>query len=1647
MGENVGKLETTVGFAGKNKEPEALIGQAVRRRSMSDSHHPSSSRDCTPTDCTKIEKREAQDQIELSKEQKSQESCKQESRCDSTIVKDKQRASSLSGLDLPEVIVHSYRALGIDELYEWQVSCLSAVLKNPEASTTNLVYTAPTSSGKSLVAEILMLKNVIGTSKKAFYILPFISIVDEKVDFLSKLCSSLQLRVEGFYANQMMEGFAELSIAICTFEKANSMLNRMIEDGSLKSVVTIVVDELHMIGEPSRGCLLELLLTKIQFFAPHIQIIGMSATLPNIAEFGKWLSAHTFTTSFRPVPLKELIKIGNSLYNSDFIQEKSLASVKAVDQDASKLVYLCSQTVGKGQSVLVFCPSRKDCEKTAAVISSVLPKYLPQYGTHKLQDRKELLKQLKKAPTGLDETLSKTVQVGVAYHHAGMTLEERSLIEQGYRKGTVSVMTATSTVAAGVNLPARRVIFKCANMGPSFLDCYSYRQMCGRAGRKGIDTYGESILCLQASELTKAKETIFKELLPIKSSFGLDAKGMARSLLEAFVDGIVNSVTDIDSFIKCTLMSAQEEYKAVHSITKEALTYLQKHEFIEWHPETSVFEPTLLGIATVYSSLSPSDGVDTVSELAEARKQLILDSDLHLVYLITPLHQLIYPNWQILFRRYNCLSPNDRRVADRIGVSEAFLVKMNRTVCRSALKVSNSKEERLFKIHQRFYNALLVSNLMEEIPLRKLAEKHEISRGQLQSLQSSSCTFAGIITVFCQQLGWWDLELLFGRLGHRLNHRVQHDLVPLMSIPHMTAKRARILHDAGFKTVQSIAASEAKLLCPHIRSETPFEQKLGKSSTSIARAQAMRGREIKIAEQLVASAKKFVQLQAVELMTSTESIAGESGLVAASQHARLLEAKCQFSSQTVVKRASSIKGGASQVAKYSVSEQSGMENCRKAQNSSPLKEYVQAQTEKKKFVFVSTTSVYNLLLKQLHHQKVMALQIAVTKNSSVSGRSSLPIFSVLGVAFSFDPDTVFYLRNCNACADGKACTVSCGWGSFLTFLKYQEISSSPKMLVIANFLGVYCKLLRSGKSGKMLCQWIQKMNYADPVIADWMVNPDNDSYLVPKKSTRGTAKNTGTRPLASIYVRLVSDPWRELRELINSAVPTVQESEVKCCEFATNSLYIMNYLWQKLRKDSLLKTFETVEMPMSRLLAVLQFSGFGFDPSYFSQILPAVTKRLQHLEEEASKLLSKRILLTSPAQVKKVLFEDLKLPYPDGISDISEERESVQKDGTGTDDVPPIEIPSVGSRKRKAVQKQHFSTSAEVLEALCHLHRFPNLVLEHRRLSTLMSKYLTVLPPLAISCKGAYRLFPQYYQISTPTGRVVVDNPNLQSIPRDQIFLSKNSDSDADADNQALKQADGVMRLCLRNAFVAKPGHVLLSADYAQIELRILAHFSSDKNLLAIFNQAGGRDIFSELAATWLKKSSQTVTGEERGQAKAICYGIIYGMGQKLLSNKLGVSVEQAAEHQASFHARFPGISKYITKEVSLARERRYVTTLFGRRRYLVDIRSGNFTKKSAAERKVINTICQGSAADIIKLAMLDIDKALCEKYPENSNLTSTVSCVLQLHDEVIFEIPEKLLSSVAEIITQKMQSVYKLSIPLTVRLKAGPSWGQMSWM
>lgn len=447
--------------------------------------------------------------------------------------------------------------------------------------------------------------------------------------------------------------------------------------------------------------------------------------------------------------------------------------------------------------------------------------------------------------------------------------------------------------------------------------------------------------------------------------------------------------------------------------------------------------------------------------------------------------------------------------------------------------------------------------------------------------------------------------------------------------------------------------------------------------------------------------------------------------------------------------------------------------------------------------------------------------------------------------------------------------------------------------------------------------------------------------------------------------------------LINSDFTNPKEEDVLNYASTSDWTEAEKKILAELENKNLRSVYEKIEIPLIPIIRAAEQRGFLIDREKLATFSVEYHKRLKELEERIFSLAGEEINLNSPKQLSELLFQKLKL--------------------------------SVKGLKKTAGGSQ--STRESELSKLKDSHPIINELLAYRELQKLLSTYLDALPKLL---DGDDLLHTTLNQTGTTTGRMSSSNPNLQNIP-----------------------ARGEQGSVIRQTFIARPGFKLLALDYSQIELRVLAILSQDPELIKIFET--NKDIHTSVAAKVFNVSEGEVTKEMRRRAKVINFGIIYGMGVNALRANLGTTREEAQLFQDNYFASFPTIKKYFDLVISGARKRGYTETLFGRRRYLPALNSPLPQIRAGAERMAMNAPLQGTAADIIKLAMIKIDQILQDK-----GLGKTAHLLLQVHDELIYEVVEDEVEKVNLIIKTAMESVWNSNVPLVCSSSAGPNWGNL---
>ncbi len=561
----------------------------------------------------------------------------------------------------------------------------------------------------------------------------------------------------------------------------------------------------------------------------------------------------------------------------------------------------------------------------------------------------------------------------------------------------------------------------------------------------------------------------------------------------------------------------------------------------------------------------------------------------------------------------------------------------------------------------------------------------------------------------------------------------------------------------------------------------------------------------------------------------------------------------------------------------------------------------------------------------------------IALNIEIEGR---PITGhLIGIALSRDKNTAYYLPVHNLYPGLSLNSIS----GFFEDEAIAKIGHNLKnSLIILNRNGIEVK-------GRFL----------DIMIASYLINPNKNNHN-----------------LEDIAIEYLSYRKKTKAEFLDKRtsfldVP-MEEAASYVCEGAALIFELKERLFERLKEEDLYALYENIEMPLIHVLSDMELKGVKIDLEKIRNISKEIEREIEGIKNRIYFIAGEQFNINSPKQLRKVLFDNLKL-------------QPTKKKKTG------------------------FSTEMGVLEELAQIHELPREILNYRTLIKLKTTYIDVFPTLVNPETG--RVHTSFNQTITATGRLSSSEPNLQNIP-----------------------IKGEWGKRIRETFIAEEDNLLLSADYSQIELRILAHLSNDEGLIKAFRE--NIDIHSRTASEIFDIEIDKVTPEIRRVAKTVNFSVIYGVSPFGLSETLNVSKDDAKNYIDRYFERHLGVKKYIEEVISQTKEKGYVTTLFGRKRAVPEINSKNSNIRQQGERIAINSPIQGTAADIIKISMINIWKRL-----KIEGLKS--SMILQVHDELLFEVPEREVERLSEIVKSEMEGVVKLSVPIVVGIKYGKNWAE----
>lgn len=573
--------------------------------------------------------------------------------------------------------------------------------------------------------------------------------------------------------------------------------------------------------------------------------------------------------------------------------------------------------------------------------------------------------------------------------------------------------------------------------------------------------------------------------------------------------------------------------------------------------------------------------------------------------------------------------------------------------------------------------------------------------------------------------------------------------------------------------------------------------------------------------------------------------------------------------------------------------------------------------------------------------------------------------------FAFDTETTS-LNYMQAELVGMSFAVKSGEAAYLPLA--HRYDGAPRQLDRQVVLARMQPLLEDPQHAKLG----QNLKYDMNVLARYGVEMQGvthdtmlQSYVLDSTATRHDMDTLALKYLAYQTISYEDVAGKGAKQICFDQV-ALEQATPYAAEDADITLRLHEALWPQLAKTATLKTvYETIEMPLLPVLARMERRGVLIDREKLQQQSARLEHELLAIEQRAYSEAGQEFNLGSPKQIQAILFEKMQIPV-------------LEKTPTGQP-----------------------STAESVLQELAYSYALPKLILEYRTLSKLKSTYTDKLPEMIDPASG--RVHTSYHQAVAATGRLSSSDPNLQNIP--------------------IRSEEGRL---IRQAFIAPAGYQIVAADYSQIELRIMAHLSGDRGLLDAFAQ--GQDIHRATAAEVFGVSPQHVSTEQRRSAKAINFGLIYGMSAFGLARQLDVERGVAQSYIDLYFARYPGVKEYMDRTRALAREQGFIETLFGRRLYLPDIKATNAQRRQYAERTAINAPMQGTAADIIKRAMITLDVVMRKSYP-------ATHMIMQVHDELVFEVPVHEKEKLINLIRDTMSQAATLHVPLIVDIGGGDNW------
>ena len=1614
-------------------------------------------------------------------------------------------------------------------LHRWQASCLEQQARGGG----NLVFTAPTSGGKSVVGDILLLRAVSATNRAALVVLPFVSLVNEKVEEYERLFRGTGRGVKAYHG-AVGRGPPERGTAVCvaTIEKANGLVNELALDNTLvETFCIVIVDELHYVADASRGHLCELLLAKMLYLggsrrptsnglpppplpagnanadagaqapavarslpagskrAPaDILIVGMSATLPGARAVHRWFGGTLFraTDADRPVPLEEWLAVythggeagapapdnafaaavaankahlghmdENSIdiiWATSGVSKRRLSTPKPsamLDAEASAAVALVEETLRQGGAALLFCPTKAMCWQLALRLANALKHACPAWlepisvkarkartaalDELQLADRSELPGAHKKgALKGLEcpqnDVLGYCIGKGIAWHNAALSSDERKAVERVYRGAGVRVLCATTTLAAGVNLPARRVLVMGLRAGRDEHDPTTIRQMCGRAGRVGFDDRGEAFVVVPASLRERAAELMAAARAQgdeaaegggiIRSCFarpcegvrphaadrvGSGATALRRAVMEAVVGGYVATAEEIATYLGCTLLAATGGGTATGSVASDAavdaLRWCQRMRLIAYDQTAQRWVACARGLAATRAPIMAPEVI--LAAIDDAR--LILQkgyaggagSALAMCWAAVPedtasAHAAAWKStqWHHLHQALqHQLTRQESIVAAALGVDDKFLRDAARPTARGKGVGTAADEGTDFpsgsaRAGVKLFMALALQPLADGADTKSVAammeHKVENAMPDLDALREAAGLRAASLAAVFEQLSQDPAECK--RLG-----------VSAAELDGYSAYLSKLA-----PRVSAGGGEEVRALC-EIPGVKPARAKLlFKAGLSDVERVARAGAE-RVSKAIAGGAPGAAQKRAIKsLATRIVRAAGKvweshsSRQAAHIEHARIC---AQAARHALCCEVGAYDGGLEGFARAwaTVSDfgiEAHLEDSRSAARAQGAPRKVLAG---------------------------IAVAFALPRASVVDDDSDGP--STQAGHATESVIKVYVGLRVDEAAGVTAAMVARRWTVIrkaLAKLKSKDAQQGVTRTCAVWGLRAQLTALEHGVGGEALQLPDNLCGMHEVLLVECLLAGGQcpEGALTPNQvledyAQQASAASGGEQTALQGMAKAVAVSGCELLGIVS-------EPRRLCCERAALALALLPHQRKWLHSDTaqgLASALARIELPLLRVLSGMQEAGVGFDAPAARRCIMAARSRTRQVEATMFELFGERkVEWTSAAKLSEALFEGkpLRLPKPDGA--------------------PTLRSGQVSTRCEVLAELAGNPVVEAVLEAR-ELHRLATSVVSYLECAASTTR-LSALPSGADSEEALgviQRIHTTWLQCGAATGRVVSDGPNLQCVQKHRSNANGRAVVSRGVGGAAARhEGYPAARAC----FVAgAEDRVLVSVDYREAELRLLADMASDDVLCSAL--ARSEDVFGRLGAA---------AGCSRDDAKRLVYMKIYSLGAV---GKASASFERA------FAEGFGASLRWLKAQAERAARpggSGFVSTLGGRLRKLA-IGAGAPTDRA---RQLASALVQGSLADILKRAAVIAMRQLADLplSSDSGGRSSPARLVLLVHDELVAECAAADALAAAKVLSTAMctaaQELGATRVPMETKARAGRSWGAL---